>query len=184
MPTRLLDLGDSNYWIKLWEPSSSLRGEYACLSHCWGEHQPLKTLAENFQTFKHEGISWDSFPKTFQEAITFSRSLNIRYLWIDSLCIIQDNNDDWNLQAANMASIYQHSLITLAATGSATCHEGLFNHPEPRETRILTARTHEKVQFRVVVRPRTNHWSDGYVNDISDEFDTYYRLPALAELLN
>lgn len=63
LPTRLLDLGVSDSSIKLWERASDLRGEYACLIHCRGVHQPLKTLVENFETFKYDGISCDPFPK-------------------------------------------------------------------------------------------------------------------------
>jgi len=83
LPTRLLDLGDSNSSIKLWETSLGAQGEYACLSHCWGTHQPLRTQIDNMETSKRDCIPWTSIPKTFQDAIAFTRSLKIRFLWID-----------------------------------------------------------------------------------------------------
>lgn len=132
LPTRLLDVGDSDHPIRLWESASSAKGEYACLSHCWGSHQLLRTLIGNLEAFKHDGIPWDQLPKTFQEAITFTRSLGLQYLWIDSLCIVQDDISDWNKEAANMAAIYQNSFITLAATDAANSREGLF-HYAPRK---------------------------------------------------
>jgi hypothetical protein len=76
-------------------------------------------------------------PKTFQDAINFTRDLNLQLLWIDSLCIIQGDEDDWNQEAAKMASVYRHSWITLAATGSNGCQEGLFLDRGPGKTGVF-----------------------------------------------
>ncbi|KAF8849481.1 HET-domain-containing protein, partial [Acephala macrosclerotiorum] len=131
-PTRVLDLESSNFTVKIWVASPGSFGEYVCLSHCWGDHQPLRTLSNNLELFK-ENIPWISFPKTFQDAIVFARSLDFKYLWIDSLCIIQDDTGDWQKEAANMASVYKNSSLTLAATGSPNCDSGLFHkYPDPQ----------------------------------------------------
>ena len=71
-------------------------------------------------------IPWDVLPKTFQDAINFVRLLGHRYIWIDSLCIVQDDRDDWEREVAHMASIYQNSYLTLAATASRDGRGGLF----------------------------------------------------------
>jgi hypothetical protein len=72
---------------------------YVCLSHCWGESQPLRTTTATIQKHKHE-IAWDAIPRTFQDAIQVTKRLHINYIWIDSLCIIQDDAEDWAAQAA------------------------------------------------------------------------------------
>ncbi|KAF1830656.1 HET-domain-containing protein, partial [Decorospora gaudefroyi] len=87
---------------------------YGCLSHRWGSRQPLQTRKETLSRFK-AGIPWESIPKTFQDAITFTRKLGLSYIWIDSLCIIQDDKQDWQQQSGAMAAIYSNSYVTLAA---------------------------------------------------------------------
>lgn len=75
-----------------------------------------------------------------------------------------------------MASIYRNSLITLAATGSAGCHEGLFHLYWRRESLALTVFTHEGLQCEVLVRPRIKHWRDTHTNDVSYVFHTLFPL--------
>lgn len=89
LPTRLLDLGCENDTIRLWETKSARASstiEYACLSHCWGEGQPVKTLNENYEEHK-KMIRPETLPRTFLDAIDFTRRLGIRYIWIDSLWV-------------------------------------------------------------------------------------------------
>lgn len=77
------------------------QGRYNALSHCWGqsaEHSPLSTIASNLSAHL-SSLEWEKLSKTFQDAIKITRYLNIRYLWIDSLCIIQDSEKDWLDQA-------------------------------------------------------------------------------------
>jgi hypothetical protein len=100
---------------------------YACLSHCWGSGTDIvKTLQDNFQTHSTVGVEIDALPATFRDAVEICRKLHITYLWIDSLCIIQDNNDDWRIQAASMADIYENSRITIAASAAKNPTEGCF----------------------------------------------------------
>lgn len=176
LPTRVLDLGFSNSTIKIWVTPPSSLGEYACLSHCWGDHQPLRTLSNNLELFK-ENIPWDSFPKTFQDAIVFAKSLDFKYLWIDSLCIIQDNSSDWQREAGNMASVYRNSSLTLSATASPNCDHGLFyKYPEPRIHTLSVANTNG-IRQEVFVRSRNPHWSDelidGYKNNPLEHVQDY-----------
>lgn len=64
--------------------------------------------------------------QTFRDAITITRQLNIRYLWIDSLCIIQDDLRDWEFESANMSSIYRSSILTIAAAATVDSVGGCF----------------------------------------------------------
>lgn len=95
------------------------------LSHCWGGVVPLRLLHENYNKFLTE-IEFSEIPKTFQDAIDATRRLSVQYLWIDSLCIIQDSREDWLHESAKMHHIYQNSYLNLMAAASSNSHGGLY----------------------------------------------------------
>lgn len=95
-----------------------------CLSHCWGQERPLMTTTKNISSHLEE-IPWSTIPATFKDAILFGRKLDIRYIWIDSLCIIQDSSTDWEIESSKMADIYRNSHITIAATAAKDSRGGL-----------------------------------------------------------
>jgi hypothetical protein len=116
--------------VKLLETTDKY-ASYICLSHCWGkENQPLKCTTANLNEWKSR-IDWDLLPQTFQDAIDFVRRLGQRYLWIDSLCILQDDRDDWDEQSVKMAEIYENSYLTLAASWASDCTGGLYHKDSP-----------------------------------------------------
>lgn len=79
------------------------------------------------------GIDIAHLPQTFQDAIVVTRRLGVRYIWIDSLCICQDDMHDWERESARMAAVYSNAYLTIAATGSSDSAGGLFfNRPERR----------------------------------------------------
>lgn len=122
-PKRLLDLTYAHIVLREDVPD---RPVYACLSHCWGRSNDIiKTTLENIDKFKVV-IPWKDLTKTFQHAVEICRRLEINFLWIDSLCIIQDCKDDWNEQAPQMASIYKNAFVTIAATKSKESTEGCY----------------------------------------------------------
>ncbi|KAH7082151.1 heterokaryon incompatibility protein-domain-containing protein [Paraphoma chrysanthemicola] len=123
LPRRLLDVRYGR--VRLHASLRTERAKYACLSHCWGTKTMIQTTLGNISSFIKE-IPWSVMPRTFQDAVCFVRNLDIDYLWIDSLCIIQDSESDWQEQSADMASIYQNAYITLAATASADSSGGCF----------------------------------------------------------
>lgn len=103
--------------------SGSVR--YATLSYCWGVSTPLRTTKATEEDF---GISIPEnlLPRTFRHAIRFVRSLGIRYLWIDSLCIVQDDQAEWELEASRMGDFYAGSLVTIAASDAWDSDGGCF----------------------------------------------------------
>jgi hypothetical protein len=124
---RLLDLrGDS---IVLREDLGADTA-YACLSHCWGQKAVTKATKANIHDFK-ENIQFDSLSRTFQDAVEICRRLGIWFLWIDSLCIIQDKDEDWRYQAAQMADIYEQAYFTIAATKAKDGSKGCFSLADP-----------------------------------------------------
>ncbi|WAO92641.1 HET domain-containing protein [Fusarium falciforme] len=100
---------------------------YAALSHCWGDIQPLKLLQNNLHTLVH-GIPLGDLPKSFQDAVHTVRMLGIQYLWIDSLCIIQDSKKDWDVVSSLMTYVYGGSMLNIAAAASNDCMGGLFQN--------------------------------------------------------
>lgn len=125
-PARLLDVRpfeDSyNNSIQLKE---NICGPYIALSHCWGNTRHIVTEKVNIESHKR-GIPLDNLPKTFQDAVELTKSIGLRYVWIDSLCIIQDDIHDWEKEAAKMAHVYRNAYCTVAATGSKSDQEGIF----------------------------------------------------------
>ncbi|KAF4459988.1 HET-domain-containing [Fusarium albosuccineum] len=107
-------------------PRITVEKRYAALSHCWGDHQSCTTHDGNLKKRK-EGIPWPTIPKTFQDAIKFCLKLGIHFLWIDALCIIQDNAADWETESAKMADIYENAFVTLAATRAKSDRDGCFD---------------------------------------------------------
>lgn len=129
MPTRVIDvnLQNDSSDLRLCQPPKGHNFPYVALSHCWGPSKTppsSKTTKDNLASFKHE-ILTSTLPTSFQDAVYITRKLNIRYLWIDSLCIVQDDEDDWEIESAKMASVYQNAYVTIAATASASCKETL-----------------------------------------------------------
>lgn len=122
LPKRVLDLGDlertpPHSRVRLYETSPEERARWATLSHCWGKTKHICTTVKTLHRFKRR-IHWSEVSVTYRDAIYITRRLGIRYLWIDSMCIIQDDKEDWRIEAAKMADIYRHSYITIAATSS------------------------------------------------------------------
>ena len=101
-------------------------GKYTCLSWCWGKSLPLRTVTSNLARHK-VGISWSQLPVAFQDAIRISRRLGIPHLWIDALCIIQDDRTDWEVESARMAEIYGNAFVTICAAASTDSTQSIFH---------------------------------------------------------
>lgn len=85
------------------------------------------TLEQHFSK-----VEYDDLPLTFRDFIEIARRLCVRYVWIDSLCIIQDSREDWEKEAAQMAEVYSKSYLTIAASGSANGQGGCRVNPDTR----------------------------------------------------
>lgn len=97
----------------------------------------MQLNSESINDFKHN-ISFDHLPKTFQDAVTVCCALDIQYLWIDSLCIMQDSPEDWAVQGSKMAHIYSDCLVTLAADAAADSKAGFLQRvPDPVESSVI-----------------------------------------------
>ncbi|KAI8964052.1 HET-domain-containing protein [Daldinia sp. FL1419] len=136
VPRRLLNVrrNDGASEPFLFEPTNPTA--YACLSYCWGEDvgDVLKTTTSNLDSHYKE-VPLRSMPKSLQDAVTLCRGLNISYLWVDSICIVQDDYDSWLQDASMMDQIYLNSQVTISALEPSSCKAGFlgkqkFGHPE------------------------------------------------------
>ncbi|OCK85060.1 HET-domain-containing protein, partial [Lepidopterella palustris CBS 459.81] len=129
-PTRIIEVTPFNERgdVRLIDQACRLPFDrYIALSHCWGKTLPsCRTLTTTLN--QHiTNIPFDNLPKTYQDAILFTRKLGIRWIWIDSICIVQDDISDWRHEAGKMSEVYGNSFVTLAAVHSWDSHGGLFS---------------------------------------------------------
>jgi hypothetical protein len=103
---------------------------YFVLSHCWGGANVLKLTQSSLPSMLNS-VSFSSLPKTFQDAIYTTLELGYSYLWIDSLCIIQDSTLDWAAQSAIMGDIYYNAILCIAAVASRSGSDGCFRPRNP-----------------------------------------------------
>lgn len=99
------------------------------LSHCWGSSPTLKMLSTNIESFRI-GIKVRDLPSTFKDAVQMTRLLGFDYIWIDSLCIVQDNLTDWEEQSSLMASVYGNAELVLAASSASSTEDGFLKERE------------------------------------------------------
>ncbi|KAL7805928.1 HET domain-containing protein [Trichoderma gracile] len=122
MPRMLIDVTSQKTSREpfLFKPNSV--APYACLSYCWGPDTEgiLQTTTENVESH-HEAIPLAKMPNAVQDAVAVCRGLKIPYLWVDSLCIIQDDSVAWLEDASQMDRIYLHSRLTIAAIEPSSC---------------------------------------------------------------
>lgn len=134
VPKRLLDIGtngaqcarlvDGQDIAPIAVPGNSLpnRLQYATLSYCWGGARMLKTTQAT-EEMHRAGILIEDMPEAFQDAIHVARKLGIQYIWIDALCILQDNKQDWEIESSRMCDIFANSYATISAAASSSASE-------------------------------------------------------------
>ncbi|KAG8412667.1 hypothetical protein J3458_013109 [Metarhizium acridum] len=125
LPKRVVRVGSAGKDPHLYISTGEL-ADYVTLSHSWGGVSPITTTTNTISQ-RMKTIAYKSLPKTFQDAVTITRSLGIQYLWIDSPCIVQDSQEDWQREAANMKHVYANCCAMISADDSPNPHGGCFN---------------------------------------------------------
>lgn len=161
LPKRVLSiqmLGDSDTVVQLIETDQE-HAVYAALSHCWGTEQTCITTSSTLEDRK-KGIPWGDIPKTFQDAITFALRLGIHYIWVDSLCIIQDNATDWEIESSKMADVYQYATLTISATSSSGDSQGCFSETRKAANYLEINLPDDVGTCQVAIRKPLRHWNN------------------------
>ncbi|TGO48251.1 hypothetical protein BCON_0246g00200 [Botryotinia convoluta] len=116
LPTRLIFVAGESPRVML---AAGYRGRlrYATLSHSWGSHEVIKLTTKNIGQLMKK-IPLNLLPKSFKDAINITRKISVDVLWIDSLCIIQNDDDDWAKESTLMSLVYGGSVITIAASSA------------------------------------------------------------------
>lgn len=141
LPTRVIAVGaDGDQTVRLWETGPSDTGKYIALSHRWGPKphpEAGKTTVANKERYIEEGISLQALPKTFRDAVTATRALEVPYLWIDSLCIVQTSDaerGDFDVEAPRMGAVFGSAYCVIAASRATGMDSGfLAPRPEDKE---------------------------------------------------
>jgi hypothetical protein len=135
-PTRLLDVGiDINTGTDILKQGdvrlvqgASCEGPYAALSYCWGPDRDL-ILTHESESRLRAGIAATDFPGTLRDAVIVTRRVGVRYLWIDALCIFQDQDRpeskaDWAREAGRMRDVYRGAVVTIESASASRGNEG------------------------------------------------------------
>lgn len=130
LPKRLIDVGLQEEPARLGfshdiHASSDSFVKYTTLSYYWGNAQ-FRTTIDNEETHLQK-IPFNLLPRTLQDAIEITRRLGIKYIWIDALCIVQDDSAEWSLEASRMGDIYLGSSLTIVATDAVDASGGCFS---------------------------------------------------------
>ena len=154
IPARLIEISITNHTptIRIIETSGQLPGkrDYMTLSYCWGNSHFPTLQTKDEQQLKN-GFAFETLPKVFQDAIHIAGWYQINYLWIDSLCILQDSHDDWISESCKMRDIYRNSFLTIAATGATDPYQGCFRDRNPSLVEpIKFCVSNESAEHRIV----------------------------------
>jgi hypothetical protein len=133
LPTRLIDVSRAaeDHVIRfIISKNITTPADYAALSYCWGKKPVLKLLTGNINRFQ-SGVRIRELPKTIQDAIYLTQRLGINWLWVDSICIVQDSDADFARENANMSDVYRNALVTIAGLSADCSSMGLHSLRDP-----------------------------------------------------
>lgn len=131
LPTRLVRVGSTHRDAQLClSKDLPKETQYATLSHCWGTLSISRLQTDNVEALQ-QALPFDKLCKTFQEAFVAAHRFGLEYIWIDSLCIIQDDEDDWRQESGLMGEVYGNSTLNIAATAAPDGRSGLFPSRSP-----------------------------------------------------
>ena len=126
LPMRALDVGPNDGSAELCLfISNGAAADYVALSYCRGGDIPAKIILQT-QAARCTSTPLSLLPKTFQHTVIATCCLGFRYLWIDSMCIIQDSAEDWGVESLRMQDAYENAVLTLSALGSTSSQGGMF----------------------------------------------------------
>lgn len=127
LPTRVIDVGTVSQAPFLYVSENNQIGKWAALSYCWGGNSTFTLNKASFPSLRDGLLPLLKFPPTLRDAIIVTRTLGIQYIWIDSLCIFQDDTNDWRIEASRMGNVYRHAVLTIAATSAESVNAGFLD---------------------------------------------------------
>ncbi|KAF1954541.1 HET-domain-containing protein [Byssothecium circinans] len=117
--------------------------KYTALSYCWGGVDKHKMTITRLANNSTRSLHFDSMPKTIQDAIKVTSKLGFSYLWVDSLCILQDDEEELQREIAKMSDVYSGAVVTIAATTASSASEGFLDERRVDCEAIMDLRLHD-----------------------------------------
>jgi serine/threonine protein kinase len=175
LPTRVINVGDIDTDPYLQETAGEY-GHYVALSYCSGTESRITTTIGSIEDRKRR-ISFSTLPTIFRDAVYICRTARVRYLWIDSLCIIQDSCEDLEAEIRRMSAVYQGALFTIVATTPEYYEEGLsiklkrdqalahikYSGPDIGKTCVV-----QEAVLQWIIRLRCHSRCSGIIHDLLD----------------
>ncbi|KAF4840937.1 hypothetical protein CGCSCA4_v009786 [Colletotrichum siamense] len=143
---------DADGYGEVYEVYPAPVAPYATLSYCWGGDQDAKTLRSNFASYQ-DHIDFSTLPTTIQDAAIVTIQIGLSYLWVDAMCIIQDDDNDKMKEIAKMHAIYRSSQVTIAPSEAATSKTGFLRPRDMWRPIKMKARFDENVFSDVLLVP-------------------------------
>ncbi|KAI0439512.1 heterokaryon incompatibility protein-domain-containing protein [Xylaria telfairii] len=175
LPTRLIDLGvDSQGQFPRLALSTHFRNaetrlEYAALSYCWGPPAEAGTQYRTTRETLRQRLAQIDIARTtpvIKDAAEVCKALGIRYLWVDAVCIIQDDKVDWEKEAAQMSDVYRNSSFTICPVSSSSCSQGFLKKRSPGINIPFRSRVNPDIAghytLRCSVPNTTSYFSSGH----------------------
>ncbi len=167
-PARLLHVGLPGQPVIKLVQTNGRRLKYVALSYCWGDkHSGRLTTNKTIGRMTTRGVSLARLSQTIQDAVEVTRRLGIAYLWVDALCIIQEQPDkaDWIAESAKMGLIYANAYLTIAATSASSASQGFLTRAHrlgvPVDFRVSKAGPCEgKIYFRECTEIMSSFYED------------------------
>ncbi|KAF2127587.1 HET-domain-containing protein [Dothidotthia symphoricarpi CBS 119687] len=124
LPSRLIHIPTASSELLRLCNTKDKRGQYVALSYCWGKGNTFHTTMSTLQD-RLIGFSIDSLPKTLRDAVYIARRMGFEWIWVDALCILQGDIEDWNRESALMASVYGNAAFTISADLATDTDHGI-----------------------------------------------------------
>lgn len=156
LPSRVIDVGDDNTPPKLITTGGKL-GIWIALSYCWGGDSVFIHNDSTVADLK-AGIPLEKYPRTLRDAITITRALGLKYIWIDALCIKQDSREDWAAEAAKMREVYSGAIVTVSAANSPSTQSGIFSPRKLGLSKVWFDWKSEEKSGKVYLRSGSELW--------------------------
>jgi hypothetical protein len=136
MPSRLIEITSTpeQTMLRLKAMETTDHVPFAVLSYCWGGEQPMQLTRSNFTDYER-AILFEEQAQTIKDAIKVCQSIGLQYLWVDALCIVQNDLNDKSVEIAKMPSIYGSATVTIAAARSSSASDGFLSARYPGERR-------------------------------------------------
>lgn len=168
-PSRLIKLSKSEeHKAQICSPRILVK--FAALSYRWGSDANSATLKTNVKE-RYKKLVTSDFPQTLQDAVRVTRGLGLEYLWIDRICIVQDDDDDWAREASIMADVYETAYVVVSATATEDCRDG-FLRKSSKPPIILKYTQPGQGTFEVRARQIKGHNCDGKTPNIDYALDS------------